>query len=61
MDHFCYFVSCLSGFLVFIAAMWPPTRKGLTSLLSCVGCFVVFCHVPLWCPEPGVVLYCIDS
>ena len=35
--------------------------EGLTSWLSCVWSFVVFCHFPVWCPGLGVVLDCIDS
>ena len=43
MDHFCYLcfvfvmLSCL-----FIAALWSPAGKSLTSWLSCVLCFIVF-------------------
>ena len=34
-------LSCL-----FLAALWSPAGKELTSLLSCVLCFLVFCHLP---------------
>ena len=47
-------LSCL-----FNTAVWSPTGKGLTSRLSCLWCFVVFCHFPVWCPGSGVVLDCI--
>ena len=33
----------------------------LTSWLSCVWCFIVFFHIPMWCPGSGAVLACIDS
>ena len=62
MDHFCYLcfvfvsLSCL-----FVAALWTPAGKGLTSWLSCVWCFVVFLWLPMWCLGSGVVLDCIDS
>ena len=43
MDPFCYlcFVSVMLSYL-FIAALWSPARKGLTSWLFCVCCFLVF-------------------
>ena len=49
-------LSCL-----FIAALWSPSEKGLTSWLSCIRYFLVFCHFPKWCPGEGVILDCIDS
>ena len=62
MHHFSYLyflfvmLSCL-----FIAALWSPVEKGLTSWLSCMLSFIVFCHFPVWYPGAGVVLDCIDS
>ena len=62
MDHFCYLcfvfvmLSCL-----FIVALLPPAGKRLKSWLSCVWCFLCFCHFPMWCPGSGVVLDCMDS
>ena len=46
-NHFCYLcfmfvfvmLSCL-----FLAALWSPAGKGLTSRLSCVLSFLLFCH-----------------
>ena len=38
-------LSCL-----FIAALWSPVGKGVTSLLCYMICFLVFCHFPMWCP-----------
>ena len=42
MDHICYlcfvFVICSC---LFIAALWSPAGKGLTSWLPCVWCFIV--------------------
>ena len=49
-------VSCL-----FFAALWSPAGEGLTSWLSCMWCFRVFCHFPIRCPGSGVVLDCINS
>ena len=62
MDHFCYlyFVFVMHSCL-FSAALWSPAGKGLTSCLSCVLSFVVFCHFFVWYPASGVVLDCIDS
>ena len=31
---------------LFLAALWSPAGKGLTSWLSCMLCFLVFCHFP---------------
>ena len=59
-DQFICFVFVMLSNL-FIAALWLPAVKGLTSWLSCVWCFTVFCHFPMWCPGSGVVLDCIDS
>ena len=62
MEPFCYLcfvfvmLSCL-----FIAALWSPVGKGLAYWLSCMGCFLVFGHFPMWCPVSGVALDCIDS
>ena len=62
MAHFCYLcfafvmLSCM-----FIVALWSPAGKGLTPLLSCVRCFIVCCHFPVWCPGSGVGLDCIYS
>ena len=47
-------LSCL-----FLAALWSPGGKGLTSWLSCVLCFIVFCSF-LIC-LPGQVWYLIVS
>ena len=52
VDHFCYlcFVFVLFSCL-FIAALWSLTRKGLTSWLSYMLCFIVFLslsHVGTW-------------
>ena len=60
MDPFCYlcFVFAMLSCLL-IAALWSPVGKGLTSWLSCMGCVLVFCHFPMWCPGSGVVLDCI--
>ena len=43
VDQFCYlcFVFVLFSCL-FIAALWLPPGKGLTSWLSCMWCFIVF-------------------
>ena len=51
MDHLCYL--CVSR--LFIAALWSPAGKGLTSWLL----FVMF-NCVLWYPGSGVVLDCID-
>ena len=37
----CVVLSCL-----FLVALWSPARKGLTSWLACVLCFLKFCLFP---------------
>ena len=49
-------LSCL-----FLAALWSSAGKGLTSLLSCMRCFLCFCHFPIWCTGSGVVFDFTDS
>ena len=62
MDHFCHLslvfvmLSCL-----FIATLWSPAGKGLTSWLLFVMFICVFFHCTMWHPGSGVVLDCIDS
>ena len=58
MDHLCYL--CLVFVIIlrlFIAALWSPAGKGLTSwpLLNDVKCFLSLSHVSY------VVFNCIDS
>ena len=48
-------------FCLFLAALWSPVRKGLTSWLSVCYVSFCFCHFPVWCPRSGVVLDCMDS
>ena len=31
---------------LFLAALWSPAGKGMTSWLLCMLCFHVFCHFP---------------
>ena len=60
VDHLCY-LCCVFVMLscLFIAAMWSPAGKGLTSWLLFV--MFVFLLLPMWYPGSGVVLDCIDS
>ena len=61
MDHLrflCLVLLMLSR--LFIAALWSPAGKGLTSCLLLV-IFIVFCYFTLWYPGSGVVLGCIVS
>ena len=44
---------------LFIAALWSPAGKGLTSRLLLV-IFIVFCYFPMWYLGSGVVLDCIS-
>ena len=62
--HFCYLCFVFDFvilFCLFLAALWSPAGKGLTSWLSYVWCFLAFCHFPIRCPGSGVVLDRIDS
>ena len=45
---------------LFIAALWSPAGKGLTSWHLLVV-LLYFCYFPLWYPVSGVVLDCIVS
>ena len=43
---------------LFIAALWSPAEKGLT---SCLLCLIVILSLSMLYPGSGVVLECIDS
>ena len=58
VDLFCYL--CFTYMIIGIA-LSSPAGNTLTCWLSCVWCFLVFCHFLIWCLGSGVVLYCIDS
>ena len=61
MNHLCYL--CLVIVMLsrlFIAVLWSPTEKWMTSWLLFVV-FNCFCHFPMWYPWAGMVLDCIDS
>ena len=61
MDHLCYLCLVIVMLLrLFIAALWSPAGKGLTSWLLFVM-FIVVCYFPMWYTGSGVVLDCIDS
>ena len=51
--HLCFYYTALS----------VPCKAcdQLTSKLSCLCVFRVFCYCPKWCPGSGVMLDCIDS
>ena len=57
MVHICFL--CLVFLMLsrlFIAVLWSPAGKGLTSCLLLVMFIVCFCYFPLWYPGSGVVL-----
>ena len=61
MNHL--FFLCLMFFMLsrlFIAALWSPAGKELTSWILLVM-FIVFSYSPMWYPASGVVLDCIVS
>ena len=61
MDHYVFL--CLEFLMLlrlFIAALWSPAGKGLTSLLLMVM-FILFCYFPMWYLGSGVVLDCSVS
>ena len=61
VDHLCYLCYVfVMRYCLFIAVLWSPVGKGLITWLSCVWCFIVFCHFLVWFPRSGVVLNCID-
>ena len=56
MDHLSYL--CLVSVMLsrlFIAALWSPAGKGLTSWLF-LRYILCFCYIPMWYPGSGVVL-----
>ena len=61
VDLFCYlnFISVMM-YCLFLAALWSPAWKRLTSWLSLRDIFFCFCHFPVWFPESGVAFDCID-
>ena len=61
VDLFCYlcFVSVMLS-CQFIAALWSPAWKGLTSCSLVCDVFLCFCHFLKWCPWSGGVLDCVD-
>ena len=64
MDHLCYLCLVIVMLLrLFIAALWSPTGKGLSSWLLFVMFIVVLLvsDHPMWYSGSGVVLDCIDS
>ena len=61
MDPLCFL--CLVFVMLsrlFIAILWSPEGKGLTSWLLFVMFIVIFCFFPIWYPGTGVALDCID-
>ena len=62
MDHLCYlFLKFVMLLRLFIAALWSPAGKGLTSWLSFVMFNCGFVTFKMWYPGSGVVLDCMDS
>ena len=37
---------CIVLSSLFLAALWSPAKKGLTSWLLCALCFIMFCRLP---------------
>ena len=56
---FCVCLVFLMLSCLFIAILWSPAGKGLTSWLLLVMFY--FFYFPMWYPGSGVVLDCIDS
>ena len=61
MEHLCYVCLVIVMLLrLFIAALWSPAGKGLTSWLL-FAMFIVVLLLSHMYPGSGVVLDCIDS
>ena len=61
MDYLCYLCLVIVMLLrLYIAALWSPAGKPLTSWLLFVM-FIVFLLLPMWYPGSGVVLDCLVS
>ena len=52
----CLVFLMLSG--LFIAALWLPAGRGLTSWLLLV---MLICYFPVWYPGSGAILDCVVS
>ena len=62
MDYFGYLCLAFAMFsYLFIAALWSPAGKGLTSWLWFVIIYYVIMFLSLTHPESAVVLACINS
>ena len=62
MDHSCYLFRVCHASCLFIAALWSPAGKRLTSWLSCDDVFDVFCvFVTFPCGVLDQVWYLIVS
>ena len=56
------FFICLCHIVLSVSCSLAVTCwKGLTSWLSCMWRFVIFCHLSIRCPGSGVLLGCIVS
>ena len=62
VDHLCYlYLVCLSCFRVCEFLRCCHLKGKGWPLVSCLWCLLWFCYFPIWYPETGVVLNCIDS
>ena len=61
MEHLFYLCLVVMLLRLFIAALWSPAGKGLTSMLSFVISKSEFVSFPMCYPGSGVVPDCIDS
>ena len=63
VDPFCYqyfmFIFVMLSWL-FLESLWLPAGKSLTSRLSCVWCFLVFCYFPIIEPRHKISNNVID-
>ena len=53
---------CNTQFLLYVYTFTIFLFVCLQDSLGSLVCYVLlsFCHFPMWCPESGVVLDCID-
>ena len=61
MDHFFLFMFRVCYAFLFVHCNLVVTCWERTNLLALMfDVLLCFCHLPVWCPVSGMVLYCID-
>ena len=61
--YLCFMFMCYSVFYVLCSLVNTSWERGQGLPIGCLEycVFLCFCHFPIWCSRPGMVLDCIDS